>query len=221
MNKIVCYTCITRRYDSLKDPLAVSPEIDYVVFTDDEVSSKTWKKHSIPEELNYLSDVKRQRIVKICPHRYLPEYDISIWIDGSFQIVGDLKKFVEEYDLSKSPLYTRIHPSRNCIYAEAEACKALHKDLASTIDIQVERYRKEEYPMNIGMAETGILLRKHNDFKCKMLDNAWAQELLLNSCRDQLSFNYVAWKQRFVPGLLTNEFKAKKNDFFKLLDHNI
>lgn len=221
MNKIVCYTCITRRYDSLKDPLVVSPEIDYVVFTDDEVSSKIWKKHSIPKELNYLSDIKKQRIIKICPHRYLPEYDISVWIDGSFQIIGDLKKFVEEYDLRKSPLYTRIHPSRNCIYDEAEACKALHKDLASTIDAQVGRYREEGYPRKIGMAETGVLLRKHNDFNCKMLDNAWAQELLLNSCRDQLSFNYVAWKQRLVPGLLTNEFKAKKNNFFKLLDHNV
>jgi hypothetical protein len=44
----------------------------------------------IPKELQYLSDVKKQRVVKICPHRYLKEYDISIWVDGNFSIVGSI-----------------------------------------------------------------------------------------------------------------------------------
>lgn len=85
MNKIVCYTCITGGYDSLKDPLVVSKGIDYICFTDNTfLRSKIWQTRLIPKELNYLSNVKKQRIVKICPHRYLKEYDISIWVDGSF-----------------------------------------------------------------------------------------------------------------------------------------
>jgi len=45
-----------------------------------------WKLRPIPEELKHLSNVKKQRVIKICPHRYLKEYDISIWVDGNLEI---------------------------------------------------------------------------------------------------------------------------------------
>ena len=83
----------------------------------------------IPDELNGLSQVKQQRVVKICPHRYLKEYDISIWVDGNLEIVGDVRKLVDEYDLDKADLYVRVHPQRNCIYDEAEAVIHYKKDL--------------------------------------------------------------------------------------------
>lgn len=87
-----------------------------------------WQIRPIPKELDYLSDVKKQRIVKICPHRYLPEYDVSIWIDGSMQVMQDLNCFVRQYDLDKCPLYVRVHPTRHCIYDEAEVCVKKMKD---------------------------------------------------------------------------------------------
>ena len=82
--KVAVYTCITGGYDSLKDPLVVNKDVDYICFTDNaRLNSNVWKIRSIPEELKMLSNVKKQRIVKICPHRYLPEYDVSVWIDGN------------------------------------------------------------------------------------------------------------------------------------------
>lgn len=219
MNKIVCYTCITGGYDSLKDPLVVSKRIDYICFTDNPfLKSKVWQTRSIPKELDYLSNVKKQRIVKICPHRYLKEYDISIWVDGSFQIIDDLMKFIEQYDLEKTSLYTRIHPTRDCIYDEAEACARLSKDIKSNIQRQIDAYKKEGYPKHIGMAETGIILRKHDDKKCVLLDNLWASQLLKYSHRDQLSFNYACWKMHFVYGALSKQF-CIQNQFFKFHLH--
>ena len=87
----------------------------------------------IPDELKGLSQVKQQRVVKICPHRYLKEYDISIWVDGNLEIVGDVRKLVDEYDLDKADLYVRIHPRRNCIYDEAEAVIKQRKDLTAKV----------------------------------------------------------------------------------------
>ena len=87
----------------------------------------------IPEDLKHLSNVKKQRIVKICPHRYLKEYGISIWVDGSFEIIGDVMSFVSQYDLEKIPFYTRVHPIRKCIYKEAEACIQMKKDSIEVI----------------------------------------------------------------------------------------
>ena len=69
------------------------------------------------------------------------------------------------------------------------------------------------------MVETGILLRKHNNNQCKLLCYAWAEELLKHSHRDQLSFNYICWKYKFIPGYLANEFYLNKNNFFKIVSH--
>lgn len=181
-------------------------------------NSGIWKMQPIPKELDYLSDVKKQRIVKICPHRYLKKYDVSIWIDGSIEILDDLHKFISQYDLSKCPFYTRVHPRRRCIYEEAKACISLKKDDPSVICAQIERYKEEGYPKNIGMVETCILLRKHNDIRCQLLDDLWATELLKGSCRDQLSFNYACWKQHFLVGAMKNEFKVTSS-MFKLHQH--
>ena len=222
VNSIVVYTAITGGYDSLRQPKVIDLNVDYVCFTDavSQVQQNgVWKIVPIPKELQYLSDVKKQRVVKICPHRYLKEYDISVWVDGNFSIVGSISQFIKQYDLNKSPLYVRVHPIRKCIYEEAKACIEMHKDLSQTIQNQVSTYRKEGYPKNIGMAETGIVLRRHNDIKCQLVDNLWASELLKYSHRDQLSFNYACWKMHFLPGCLNKEFNVFGNKTFVWRPH--
>ena len=221
MFKVVCYTSILGNYDSLKQPLVINPDIDYICFSDTSLAKKigVWQIRPVPDELKYLPIVKQQRIIKICPHRYLKEYDISIWVDGSIQVIGDLNKFIEQYDLDKNPIYTRIHPIRKCIYAEAKACKNMNKDASIAIDKQIKRYQDDGYPQNIGMVETGVMLRKHNNIKCILIDNAWASELLNGSHRDQLSFNYVCWKNHFICGIMKNEFKLNSNKTFKFYGH--
>lgn len=220
MARIVCYTCITNGYDALNEPVSQDNDIDFICFSDNlniAKSNSNWSIRQIPSELTGLSPVKTQRIIKICPHKWFPDYDISIWVDGNIKIIGDLQNFVNEYDFDKTPLYTRIHPCRNCIYDEADACMELGKDHYATIMAQIAEYKLEGYPQHIGMAETNILLRKHNDLKCKLFDNAWATELLLKSHRDQLSFNYICWKQKFLPGYLVNQFKINENKYFKMV----
>ena len=168
-----------------------------------------------------LSQVKQQRVIKICPHRYLPKkYDVSLWVDGNIQITGDLMQFIKQYDLSKNCFYTRIHPIRNCIYDEANAVLHYKKDLSGKVQQQITKYKAENYPAHIGMVETCIILRKHNLYQCKIIDNYWAAELLTNSHRDQLSFNYVCWKNHFMPGIMLKEFSMKKNKFFRTLRHD-
>lgn len=218
-NKIVCYTCITGNYDRLLDPLVVPDNIDFICFTDNlHQLSNIWQIRSVPKDLDGLSNVKQQRIVKICPHRYLSEYDVSIWVDGNFLIKNDLNKLLAQYDLDKNPLYTRIHPCRNCIYDEAQKCIEIGKDYADIIQQQVQQYKNVGYPKHIGMAETGVLIRKHNDSFCKKFGFEWATELLKHSHRDQLSFNYICWKNKYIPGYMNNQFKAN-NQFFEWRQH--
>ena len=92
--RVVCYTCITGGYDSLKQPLMQSSGADFVCFTDHLVPSSIWQLRSVPAELSALTNVKKQRVIKACPHRWLQDYDVSVWIDGNIQPCGDIISFV-------------------------------------------------------------------------------------------------------------------------------
>ena len=149
MNKQVVYTCITGGYDNLREPKFVSPYIDYICFTDNAaLTSKFWKIKQIPSELNNLSDVKKQRLIKILPHKYLSEYDTSLWIDSNITIVGDIKDFFNKYDLSQKFLYTNKHPGRDCLYREQLAVIRLKKDTYENTNPQIERYSEEGHFSN-------------------------------------------------------------------------
>ena len=160
-----------------------------------EQQTSVWELRPIPEELKGLTPVKQQRIIKICPHKYLSEYDESIWVDGSIDILSNLNGFISKYcNNPNKSVFIRKHPCRACIYKEAIACISLKKDTAEHINPQIEKYKSEGFPSNYGLVESNIIYRKHNDPYCIKLMDLWANEILNGSHRDQLSFNYALWK---------------------------
>ena len=195
--KIVCYTCITRGYDELLEPFVKSPGIDFICFSDTQIESKIWQWRKIPGNLMHLDTIRQQRILKICPHRYLKEYDISIWVDGNIQIKGDLNQFIKQYNLKQCSFWTRKHPKRDCIYDEARECIAQKKAPKDVIEQQIAKYRAVKYPAHNKLAETGILLRRHTDLMCQKVCDVWASEVMIESYRDQLSFNYACYATKF------------------------
>lgn len=193
-NKKVLYTCITGNYDVLRCP-KLAEGFDYVCFTDNaQVMSNIWKIRKIPNELLKLSKVKQQRAIKVNPHKYLKEYDISIWVDGCMDITGDLNDFLSEKCKGEECIFIPTHPSRKCIYKEADTCVKMKKDTVDIINPQMERYEKEGFPKNFGLVQSNIIIRKHNDPNCAKLMNTWWNEIEKGSHRDQLSFNYAVWK---------------------------
>lgn len=196
--KIVVYTCITGGYDNVLEPSFVTPGVDYICFTDDpSLKSKVWKFKPIPEELLSYTKVKQQRAVKILPHRYLSEYDISIWVDGAVIVKGDIKEYLKQLDMTQYSVFIPEHPARKCIYKEKDACIKIGKIKGSDIklaDAQMKRYRDEKFPENFGLVQSNIVIRRHNNSYSKELMEKWWAELKDYSHRDQLSFNYALWK---------------------------
>ena len=193
-NKKVIYTCITGEYEYLEDPYEISQGYDYVCFTNyDKIESTVWQIRPIPEELKNLSEVKKQRCIKINAHKYLPEYDFSIWVDGCVKLKKDVNAFVDKNCIN-AHIFIPKHPNRNCIYDEANICIKIRKDVKEHIDPQMEKYRSEGFPKNYGLVQSNIMMRYHNEPDCIKVMEAWSDELINGSHRDQLSFNYVLWK---------------------------
>ena len=195
-NNKVIYTCISGPYERLKDPKYVDSDFDYICFTDQPFTSNVWVIKPIPEELKDLTAVKRQRCIKLQPHKYLPgKYDFSVWVDANIEINASVGNFVKEKCQQEDKvLWVGKHPERDCLYREEKACASLKKDSEEIMLPQINEYKKEGFPEHYGLPQTCIMFRKHKDQKCVEFDNLWWEEVKKGSHRDQLSFSYVQWK---------------------------
>ena len=89
------------------------------------------------------------------------------------------------------------------------------KDNPLIIQKQVERYKKEGFPINFGLAETSVVIRKHNDPSCIKLDEDWWLEMKHGSRRDQLSLNYVEWKNNTKIHYIQGD--VRNNQYFEMI----
>jgi hypothetical protein len=144
------------------------------------------------------------RKYKILPHHNFPEYDYSIWIDGNYLVVGDIHGLIEETLRNRNMAYfdhgSSIVDARDCVYEEYASLMELErsgslKDDPAIMKTQVERYRSEGYPTHNGLIFSSILIRRHHAKDVVATMERWCSELSQGSKRDQLSFNYAAWKE--------------------------
>ncbi|MCD7782113.1 MAG: glycosyltransferase, partial [Methanosphaera sp.] len=214
--KIAVYTAISGDYDEIVTPTHIEEDFDYICFTDNpNLVSDFWDIRPM-EELD-LDEIRKARRYKVLPHKYLDEYDYSIWIDGNFDITGSLKDYIHEYSRNHKLLAIK-HEDRDCIYDEMEACLELEKDTRETMESQINKYKSEGYPEHNGLVASGILFRDHHDRDVIKVMEDWYQEIVNHSYRDQLSFNYVCWKNNFSYD--ESLIFYPKNEYFKRLGHS-
>ena len=215
--KGVVYTAITGGYDTVKEPKVVNPNWDYILFTDNpEIKSDIWQVRLIDNEEN-LDSTRLARKVKIMGHKYLEEYDYSIWIDGKLEIRGDLEKYVME-NRKTEPILCFSHYVNDCIYQELDLCTELKKDDVELMNKQIDKYKKEGYPEHNGLVETGLLVREIHNTDVKKVMETWWNEVKNHSKRDQLSFNYALWKNDVIYD--TSEIFIYLNEYVELHKHN-
>lgn len=206
--KKVCVTVIFGDYDNLKEPTVVNPKWKYYVISDRHHKSNVWKTKIFKD--SKLTNKQKTGYVITQLHKLL-DYDIAILVGGQIQINNSLDKYLDD----EIDFIAIEHPTRNCIYEEAMACILLDKDDPKRIAQTIYRYKKEGLPLNVGMIQTGVTIRRKtkqiNDF-C----DSWYKALLDGSHRDQLSFNYVNWKTPIKYKTLPMELYRKE---FKIHKH--
>ena len=210
--KGVIYTVIIGGYDILFNPEYIDSEFDYVCFTDDfSLTSDLWDIRYVENEEG-MDTARLSRKYKILCHKFLEEYDYSIYIDGKVQIIGDMKKYMELYSRGRAMLCFP-HFIRDCAYEEAKACEALGKDTPEVIRNQMEGYVKEGYPAGYGLTDCACMVRGHRNKALQQVMECWWEEVRNKSRRDQLSFGYACWKNGFYYDL--SDLYTYKNDFLR------
>ena len=59
---------------------------------------------------------KRQRFYKTNPHLFFKNYDLSIYVDSSYEIIGNLEEFLLRILSPNISIYVLEHPERNSIF---------------------------------------------------------------------------------------------------------
>lgn len=187
--KIVIYTSVTKGYDTLKPPEIVDSRFDYVVYADSQLDGMgIYDVRPLPEPNH--DNARAIRYPKTHPHKLFKDYDIAIWLDTSLMIVDDIYPIIEKFIKSGQAIGSSPHSVRKSVYEEFEACLALKKDDPKIINRQMEYYKGLGFENN-DLTENGFLAfnLKHKSLAPAM--EAWWQQILNFSKRDQLSFNFA------------------------------
>tara|TARA_E500000331_G_C17248677_1_gene710165 strand:+ start:730 stop:1428 length:699 start_codon:yes stop_codon:yes gene_type:complete len=179
----------------------------------------------------YSDNTRNAKRFKVLPHRYLEDYEYSIFIDGNMTIVGNIDELIEKY-LNDSNVAFFSHSnnlldSRNCPYDEANFILEAgvrnynlnpsrgvltYKDNPNIIEKQMQKYESKGFPKNNGLITGMVILRRHNEVDCIQAMEDWWTEIKYNSKRDQLSFNYVAWKNNLKFNYIDGD--SRNNKYF-------
>jgi hypothetical protein len=119
---MVVYTAVTGDYDNLRrQPSNVTNWAGAVAFVDgpEPGDRMGWQCRTIA---NVSDDpVRNAKIHKVLSHKYFPDEEYSLWLDGNVVVNFDfpLRQLVSEY-LSDCDLAVFKHSRRTCIYQEAQ-----------------------------------------------------------------------------------------------------
>jgi len=152
---------------------------------------RVWEVRVVP---NQGDDRTSARHYKVLPHRYLPEADITIWVDGNLRMLVTPQKAVLQW-LGTAPLAAFKHPVRDCLYDEVKHCLIVPraKLYANKLRRQAAAYEKVGMPRHWGLAETRCVIRVNTE-KTHELGELWWNEIQHHSPRDQVSLPYVCWR---------------------------
>jgi hypothetical protein len=213
MKKVAIYTSIMGGYEGLL-PQRPQEGVDFICFSDTPLRARPWKTILINPPA--LDPTRQNRYYKLLPHLHLPDYAASIYIDGNMMVKGNVVDWAWEL-LEQKPMWAFDHQQsgangRDCLYEEHLALlrmweQGFQKDDPASMNAQIARYRAEGYPEHNGLTFNSVLLRNHHDPLVEQTMNLWWEQVRTGSRRDQLSFNYAAWKTGLEFGIIPGDVR--------------
>lgn len=215
MKKGLVYTTVVGDYDLPKPVRVKEKGVRYVMLTDTGRAASGWDyapalvsgnaegmAHEANRALARQTKVMLPVFIEEC---FEPDtYDWFLWVDGTMEIVGPVRKFVEKA-LAKHDFAAWRHPWWQCSYIEVEKCKARKKDKLDNLVSGRDLLQREGFPKNYGQLATWVLLRKNTEL-VKQHAKAWWKDMTDTTMRDQVTFMLNLWRLKasiqWLPGTI-------------------
>jgi hypothetical protein len=184
------YTVLTGSYESLAAAdVAPASSWDFICLTDNpDLRSDSWEVRHV--QLPFTHDQARNsRIPKACPHRFLGDYDVSLYIDNAVRLTRPPEEFAASYlDDQEWDWLAVAHSFRSSLLDEFNRVLQLGLDEPTRIIEQFNVY-KAAMPEILRAAPLwgGFILRRHMRPGTMAAGEHWLAHVLRYSRRDQLS----------------------------------
>lgn len=213
-DKILIYTGLIGDYDVPYDNFQHKEGYDYVLLSDVPIETKSWENRIVSfGNGENLSPIKKARYLKTHPHELFDKnYDLVVWVDANTFINDKLYKYINKY--KDSVITFKEHNDRDCVYDEIMVCAAADKETPIMALKVYDKCARSGYPRKIGLFETNIIISHYTDSRVIELMDNWWNEIFHNSHRDQLSLNYVIWKNHYedwISSAQTKDFPPRKH----------
>jgi len=185
------YTTLFGRYEELNEqPVKCQSRLRFICFTDDpDLRSETWEMVLV-RPLFRMDPVRSQRLYKMLPYRFLPEFSASVYIDNSVILRRPPERLLEE-GLSGCDFALPSHSYRETVLDEFLEVARVGFDDSTRVFEQLNHYALARPEV---LAEApywcGIMLRRHDSAKLQATMELWLAHVFRYSRRDQLSINY-------------------------------
>ena len=205
MVKVAVISCNIGAVDEIFPPCKQSIEYDLFYYTES----------TLPFPLPNLDNRMRGKYLKVQSHKFLPDYDIYIWLDASVEIIS--KDFIKDCvleltnsievddDQIESYKYSVVmakHSQRTNVYEELEYIidkmkkgdrYLLKRYARQPLYLEYEFYRKNGMPKDYPLYNCSFFARWNDEKTNKIFDDIW--DLILRySNFDQTQFSYCLWK---------------------------
>ena len=192
--RVVVYSCLIGDYDNVTT-FKRQKGYDYILFTDQKIVNTNWTVLPIPREVERmkLSNIKKQRYIKIHPHKFFKNYDLSIYIDANYIIKGDLDDFLINTLKPIDIIYiTHLQFGRG-IHQAIKTAISRKLDKFSVLNDTLTRYNNLKILKKPGIVNAGLIIRKHHKEDCIKLMDKWWEEIEKYSHVDNFAFNYAGY----------------------------
>jgi hypothetical protein len=202
--RLAVYTAIAGNYDPLREHPQVDG-VDWIAFTDrpDDADRTDWQWRKL---VIGPGDGPRQRAkwYKINSHVAMPEYDRTLWVDGSLQLHDP--DFIAMTLQSDAPWTLFPHPDRDCVYDEAVASRGLQKYNGCPIEEQVAHYRSIHHPEHWGLWCMTLMARNHRQPTTAPIEQRLWDEVDRWPTNDQIALPVVFREMTYRPAEIEGDF---------------
>lgn len=205
--KIAVVVANTGNIDNIKGLPKQSLDIEYHLFHDG----------NLPFPLPNLSSRMRARYIKIMMHRYLPDYDYYVWIDGRAEIISKdfVKEFVaniEGFDVAMFRHWERLTVYDEMTFIDERMKEGNHYLLSRYGNQQMgaESYFYIKQGLVSAQLYATTLFIRRNDPKVNAAFDEWFIRCVEFSHFDQTMYTYIAKKF---------DLKTNGMDFEKFVKH--
>lgn len=219
-NKIALYRCMFGDYDLILNELFIMPNVDYYLFTDNDVLDVSPYHKIIVEQDNENPSISNRAIKMKLPD-ILRSYEITIYIDSNIGIMHDLNPLISDFVQNGATIASFSHPSHHSLEQEIELCRELKKGDIKAMDEERLFYAAASFPVRDRLSDNSIIFRKKYDKNMIAAMDYWFELTKKYSGRDQLSLPAV--KGRFNINDFFFDFSPRTpfNKYFIVFPHKL